>query len=86
MKDRLTLRMVQRAEERVASTTFGQPAGPRLMRGLGASIFPADVDYPAFDEVHSVAPSEAVWAARTLAATHHIASRPQTATIRSWMS
>nr|WP_236566701.1 PLP-dependent cysteine synthase family protein [Nocardia sp. CY41] len=55
----------------VASTIFGQPSGPRLMRGLGSSIFPANVDYPAFDEVHWVAPSEAVWAARTLAATHH---------------
>lgn len=55
----------------VASTIFGQPAGPRLMRGLGSSIFPSNVDYPAFDEVHWVAPSEAVWAARTLAATHH---------------
>ncbi|MEV6334076.1 PLP-dependent cysteine synthase family protein [Nocardia vinacea] len=55
----------------VASTIFGQPAGPRLMRGLGSSIYPANVDYAAFDEVHWVAPSEAVWACRTLAATHH---------------
>lgn len=55
----------------VASTIFGQPAGPRLMRGLGSSIHPANVDYDAFDEVHWVAPAEAVWAARTLAATHH---------------
>ncbi|MFC9968973.1 PLP-dependent cysteine synthase family protein [Nocardia ignorata] len=55
----------------VASTIFGQPAGPRLMRGLGSSIFPANVDYRAFDEVHWVAPGEAVWAARTLASTHH---------------
>lgn len=55
----------------VASTIFGQPAGPRLMRGLGSSILPANVDYAAFDEVHWVAPSEAVWACRTLAATHH---------------
>ncbi|MFD4462077.1 PLP-dependent cysteine synthase family protein [Nocardia sp. NPDC058480] len=55
----------------VASTIFGQPAGPRLMRGLGSSIFPANVDYAAFDEVHWVAPAEAVWAARTLASTHH---------------
>ncbi|MGY1943972.1 PLP-dependent cysteine synthase family protein [Nocardia asiatica] len=55
----------------VASTIFGQPAGPRLMRGLGSSIYPANVDYPAFDEVQWVAPSAAVWAARTLAATHH---------------
>ncbi|MEV6321345.1 PLP-dependent cysteine synthase family protein [Nocardia sp. NPDC051787] len=55
----------------VASTIFGQPAGPRLMRGLGSSIYPANVDYDAFDEVHWVAPSEAVWACRALAATHH---------------
>ncbi|PKV81006.1 MULTISPECIES: PLP-dependent cysteine synthase family protein [Nocardia] len=55
----------------ISSTIFGQPAGPRLMRGLGSSIFPANVDYAAFDEVHWVAPAESVWACRTLAATHH---------------
>ncbi|WP_043737089.1 MULTISPECIES: PLP-dependent cysteine synthase family protein [Nocardia] len=55
----------------ISSTIFGQPPGPRLMRGLGSSIFPLNVDYAAFDEVHWVAPSEAVWACRTLAATHH---------------
>ncbi|GAB2723959.1 PLP-dependent cysteine synthase family protein [Nocardia thraciensis] len=55
----------------VASTIFGQPAGPRLMRGLGSSIHPRNVDYGAFDEIHWVAPAEAVWAARALAATHH---------------
>ncbi|WP_280246511.1 PLP-dependent cysteine synthase family protein [Nocardia abscessus] len=55
----------------IASTIFGQPPGPRLMRGLGSSIFPSNVDYAAFDEVHWVAPSEAVWACRTLAVTHH---------------
>ncbi|MEV0079097.1 PLP-dependent cysteine synthase family protein [Nocardia neocaledoniensis] len=55
----------------VASTIFGQPAGPRLMRGLGSNIHPANVDYAAFDEVHWVAPAEAVWACRALAATHY---------------
>ncbi|WP_424215988.1 PLP-dependent cysteine synthase family protein (plasmid) [Streptomyces sp. BI20] len=54
----------------VASTVFGQPAGPRLMRGLGSSIHPANVDYPAFSEVHWVAPGEAVWACRALARAH----------------
>ena len=49
------------------STIFGQPAGPRLMRGLGSSIYPRNVDYALFDEVHWVAAGEAVWAARTLA-------------------
>jgi cysteine synthase A len=55
----------------VSSTIFGQPGGRRLMRGLGSSIHPGNVDYPAFDEVHWVAPAEAVWACRGLAATHH---------------
>ncbi|MEU0504253.1 PLP-dependent cysteine synthase family protein [Nocardia sp. NPDC005998] len=55
----------------VASTIFGQPGGPRLMRGLGSSIYPTNVDYRAFDEIHWVAPSEAVWACRTLAVTHY---------------
>ncbi len=55
----------------IGSTIFGQPAASRLMRGLGSSIYPRNVDYPAFNEVHWVAPAEAVWAARALAATHH---------------
>ncbi|MBF6237395.1 PLP-dependent cysteine synthase family protein [Nocardia otitidiscaviarum] len=55
----------------VFSTIFGQPAGPRLMRGLGSSIHPRNVDYAAFDEIHWVAPAEAVWACRALAATYH---------------
>ncbi|WP_131723992.1 PLP-dependent cysteine synthase family protein, partial [Mycobacteroides abscessus] len=55
----------------IGSTIFGQPAGSRLMRGLGSSIYPGNVDYPAFDEAHWVAPNEAVWAARTLAASYH---------------
>lgn len=55
----------------VGSTIFGQPAAGRLMRGLGSSIYPRNVDYDAFDEVQWVAPAEAVWASRTLAATHY---------------
>ncbi|WP_139809199.1 pyridoxal-phosphate dependent enzyme, partial [Mycobacterium avium] len=54
----------------IGSTIFGQPAASRLMRGLGSSIYPGNIDYDAFDEVHWIAPAEAVWAARTLAATH----------------
>ncbi|MFF3755353.1 PLP-dependent cysteine synthase family protein [Streptomyces sp. NPDC002018] len=49
------------------STIFGQEAAPRLMRGLGSSIYPRNVDYTLFDEVHWVAADEAVWAARALA-------------------
>ncbi|MET8405208.1 PLP-dependent cysteine synthase family protein [Streptomyces sp900116325] len=55
----------------VNSTVFGQPAGPRLMRGLGSSIHPGNVDYAAFDEVHWVAPGEAVWTCRELARGHY---------------
>lgn len=55
----------------IGSTIFGQPSAPRLMRGLGSSIYPRNVDYAAFDEVHWVAPAEAVWACRTLASTHY---------------
>ena len=55
----------------IGSTIFGQPAAPRLMRGLGSSIYPANVDYSAFDEVHWVAPVEAVASCRALAANHH---------------
>ncbi|MFE6776392.1 PLP-dependent cysteine synthase family protein [Streptomyces sp. NPDC057702] len=54
-----------------ASTIFGQPAGTRLMRGLGSSIYPRNVAYEMFDEVHWVAAPEAVWAARTLARAHY---------------
>ncbi|MFF4757649.1 PLP-dependent cysteine synthase family protein [Streptomyces sp. NPDC001292] len=53
------------------STIFGQPAAPRLMRGLGSSIHPRNVAYELFDEVHWVAAAEAVWAARLLARDHY---------------
>ncbi|MFD9418776.1 PLP-dependent cysteine synthase family protein [Streptomyces goshikiensis] len=55
----------------INSAIFGQPAGPRLMRGLGSSIHPANVHYEAFSEVHWVAPGEAVWACRRLARRHY---------------
>lgn len=55
----------------VGSTIFGQPAQPRLMRGLGSSMYPSNVDYAAFSEVHWVAAPEAVWACRRLARRYH---------------
>ncbi|MFH8567255.1 PLP-dependent cysteine synthase family protein [Streptomyces sp. NPDC017993] len=51
------------------STIFGQPARPRLMRGLGSSIHPRNVAYEAFDEVHWVGPAESADACRRLART-----------------
>ncbi|MFC0600834.1 PLP-dependent cysteine synthase family protein [Streptomyces palmae] len=64
-----TLRVV--GVDTCASTIFGQPAGARLMRGLGSSIHPRNVAYDLFDEVHWVAAPEAVWAARALARTRY---------------
>lgn len=58
------------AVDTIGSTIFGQPDAPRLIRGLGSSIHPRNVAYELFDEVHWVAPGEAVWAARTLARGH----------------
>ena len=53
----------------VGSTIFGQPARPRVMRGLGSSIHPRNVDHDVFDEVHWVGPAEAVDSCRRLART-----------------
>ncbi len=56
----------------VGSTIFGQPARPRLMRGLGSSIHPRNVAYDSFSEVHWVNAAEAVWACRMLASQHYL--------------
>ncbi|NUL02857.1 pyridoxal-phosphate dependent enzyme [Streptomyces lunaelactis] len=56
----------------VGSTIFGQPARPRLMRGLGSSIHPRNVAHKEFDEVHWVGPAEAVDACRRLARTSFV--------------
>ncbi|MGZ9929459.1 PLP-dependent cysteine synthase family protein [Streptomyces sp. NC-S4] len=55
----------------IGSTIFGQPARPRLMRGLGSSIFPRNVAYDHFSEVHWVSPAEAVWTCRQLAGSYY---------------
>ncbi|NUS72429.1 MAG: cysteine synthase family protein [Corynebacteriales bacterium] len=55
----------------IGSTIFGQPARPRLMRGLGSSIHPRNVDYAAFSEVHWVPPAAAVSSARQLAHSYY---------------
>jgi cysteine synthase len=71
------------------STIFGQPARPRLMRGLGSSIHPRNVAHDAFDEVHWVAPAEAVWACRTLAAERYATggwSVGAVALVASWLA
>ncbi|MFI6503201.1 PLP-dependent cysteine synthase family protein [Nonomuraea typhae] len=73
----------------IGSTIFGQPARPRLMRGLGSSIHPANVAYDAFSEIHWVAPAEAVWACRRLAAARYATggwSVGAVAMVASWLA
>lgn len=73
----------------IGSTIFGQPARARLMRGLGSSIYPRNVAYEAFDEVHWVAPAEAVWACRRLAALRYATggwSVGAVALVASWLA
>ncbi|MBB6174829.1 cysteine synthase A [Nocardiopsis mwathae] len=71
------------------STIFGQPAGTRIMRGLGSSIHPRNVDYGAFDEVHWVDPAQAVATCRVLASSHYATggwSVGAVATVARWLS
>lgn len=53
-----------------ASVVFGQPDGPRALRGLGNSLMPANVDHSQFDEVHWVTAPEAYQATRELHRNH----------------
>lgn len=69
------------------STIFGQPARPRLMRGLGSSIHPRNVAYEAFDEVHWIGPAEAADACRRLARTSFVSggwSTGASALVAAW--
>ncbi|MEV0371659.1 PLP-dependent cysteine synthase family protein [Streptomyces sp. NPDC050636] len=73
----------------IGSTIFGQPARTRLMRGLGSSIYPRNVAYDQFSEVHWVAPGEAVWTCRRLAASHYATggwSVGAVALVAGWLS
>ncbi|MFI9526592.1 PLP-dependent cysteine synthase family protein [Micromonospora rosaria] len=73
----------------VGSTIFGQPARPRLMRGLGSSIHPGNVDHAAFDEVHWVGPGEAVESCRRLAQYAFVTggwSTGATARVAAWVA
>jgi cysteine synthase A len=58
------------------SILFGQPVRPRLLRGLGNSIMPGNLDHTAFNEVHWVSPGEAFAATRALHRKHAIYAGP----------
>jgi cysteine synthase A len=71
------------------STIFGQPSRPRLMRGLGSSIYPRNVAYECFSEVHWVNAAEAVWACRRMAAHHYVSggwSTGAVALVARWLA
>lgn len=53
-----------------SSVVFGQPDGKRLLRGLGNSLVPPNVDHTQFDEVHWVGAPEAFLATRHLHRQH----------------
>lgn len=48
------------------SILFGQPERKRMLRGLGNSLMPGNVDHTVFDEVHWVSAAEAFRATRLL--------------------
>ena len=52
------------------SVLFGQPDRPRLLRGLGNSLMPQNLNHAAFDEVHWVGAAEAFHATRVLHRRH----------------
>ncbi|MGH9023589.1 MAG: cysteine synthase family protein [Acidimicrobiia bacterium] len=58
------------------SVLFGQPDGPRALRGLGNSIMPANLDHRVFDEVHWVGAPEAFLATRLLHRRHALFMGP----------
>ncbi|MFE2358454.1 cysteine synthase family protein [Streptomyces parvulus] len=58
------------------SVLFGQPDGPRSLRGLGNSLWPANLDHSTFDEVHWCSAPEAYARTRRLHATHALFQGP----------
>jgi cysteine synthase len=48
------------------SVLFGQPDGKRMLRGLGNSLIPGNLDHKTFDDVHWVSAAEAFTATRIL--------------------
>ncbi|MFE7271043.1 PLP-dependent cysteine synthase family protein [Streptomyces sp. NPDC057623] len=58
------------------SVLFGAPDGKRLLRGLGMSLIPGNVDHTAYDEIHWVAPAEAFHATHELYRRHGLFMGP----------
>ncbi|MFF2026835.1 cysteine synthase family protein [Streptomyces sp. NPDC058171] len=58
------------------SVLFGQPDGHRALRGVGNSLWPANLDHSVFDEVHWVTAAEAFAHTRELHARHALFHGP----------
>lgn len=58
------------------SVLFGQPNGPRILRGLGNSLHPLNLDHSAVDDVHWVSGAVAAQAMRRLYANHRLFQGP----------
>ena len=58
------------------SVLFGQPDGPRRLRGLGNSLLPANLNHSTFDEVHWVSDREGFAATRALHRRHALYMGP----------
>jgi cysteine synthase A len=58
------------------SVLFGQPDGHRALRGLGNSLWPANLDHTVFDEVHWCNATEGFAATRELHARHAVFQGP----------
>jgi len=59
-----------------ASALFGQPPGPRELRGLGMSLLPSNLDHQVFDNVHWCSASAAYAATRELHRRHALFMGP----------
>jgi cysteine synthase A len=64
--------MVSIGADTVGSVLFGLPDGPRLVRGLGNSLMPANLDHTVFDEVHWLDAATACHATRQLHRRHSL--------------
>jgi S-sulfo-L-cysteine synthase (3-phospho-L-serine-dependent) len=62
------------------SVIFGQPDQKRLLRGLGNSLLPKNVQHTTFDEVHWVGAAEGFMATRTLHQRHALYMGPTSGT------
>lgn len=70
-----------------SSVLFGQPDGPRALRGMGNSLWPANLDHSVFDEVHWCSPGQVYAHTRDLHARHALYQGPTSGAayqIASW--